>query len=210
MPLSTPISGNLIDFNVGLAAAVGFINPLSAQLDALLAGGLGPFQADIAANLNASLAAQATLTLQVSDPLASLKLAIAAVAQLQAALTAALAFPPVTLSVSAELVSSIALAGALSAKLGLIKALIQAALSVKLGAVKAAADLTAHLNAGPAFAFSFSGDTLGNTGTLIQGLFASGLSQGGNTILPSEVVTGVVLLTKVPSVSASLSAIITT
>lgn len=209
MPLGTPVGADLIDFNVGLAAAVGVINPLSAQVDALLSVGLGPFQAQLSASLNASLAASATFSLQIGDPLAALQLAISALAQIQAALQLALQFPPIQLSLSAELSASAALAASLSAQLGLLNLAIQAALQIKLGAVKLAAELTANLSAGPVFAFTFSGDTLSTTGTQIQGLFAAGLVDGPASIAPGEVVDGVVLLTKVPSVSAALSAIIT-
>lgn len=209
MSLGTPVGANLIDFNVGLAAAVGVINPLSAQLDALLSLGLGPFEAELAASFNASLAAQATLTLQIGDPFASLQLAIAALAQLQAALIAALTFPIPSLSISAELSASIALAGALSARLGLLKLLIEAALRIKFGAVQLAADLSAAINLGPAFAFTFAGDTLAVTGGQISALFAGGLSDPPASILPGEVVTGVIILTKVPAVGVALNAIIT-
>ena len=78
----------MVDFNVGAAAAVGFLNPMGAQLDALLALGLGPFQAALAAQFNASLALQAALSLTLAagdlDIVAQLKASIAALVQIQA------------------------------------------------------------------------------------------------------------------------------
>ena len=209
MPLSSPVGGNLIDFNVGLAAAVGFLAPLSIQIDALISVGLGPFMADLAASLNASLAAQATLTLQISDPFGNIKIFLAAIASLQAALQAALALTLPSISLGAELTAAAALAGTLSVQLGLINAAIKAALAIKIPALKALAQLAAALSAGPVYGFSFTGDTLATAGGQIQALFSAGLSDPpAGPIAPSDVVDGLVLLTKVPSVSASLFAII--
>lgn len=209
MPLGTPVSGTLGSFNVGLSAAAAFLAPLSVQIDALIAVGLGPFQADLAANLNAALAAQATLTLQISDPFANIKIFLAAIAQLQAALQAALAFELPSTSLGAELTAAAAIVGTVSVQLGLINAAISAALAIKIPALKALANLAASLNAGPAFAFTFSGDSLQVTGNQIQALFAAGLSDPPNAINPPDGVAGIVLLSSVPSVQAALFAIIT-
>ncbi len=209
MALSTPISATLGEVNVGLLAALGFLNPLAIQIDALLAIGLGPLQAELAARLNASLAAQATLSIQISDPFANIKIFLAAIAQLQAALQAALVLQLPSISIAAELSAAASIAGSLSVQLGGLRLALQAALAVKIPALRALAQLTAHANAGPAFAFSFTGDDLAPSGADIAALFAAGLVDGGNTIAPfGEPVDGVVLLTKVPSVSASLFAII--
>lgn len=204
--------GSLGSFNVGLAAAVGLINPLSAQIDALLSIGLGPFMAEISAQFNASLAAQATLTLQIGNPLAALQLAISAVAQLQAALQAALALPPISLSLSAELSASVALAAALSARIGLLKIAIQVALEIKLGAVKAAAGLAANLTLPGCAAIAFKGETLAANGaklaTILSGGSADGFSLSG--LAPGNIVGyGVLLVCTAPSVSAALEGIIT-
>ena len=209
MPLGTPISGTLGSFNVGLAAAAGFLAPLSVQIDALIAVGLGPYGTDLAASLNAALAAQATLSLQISDPFANIKLFLASIAQLQAALQAALQFSLPSVSLSAELSAAAALAGTLSVQLGLIDAAIKAALAIKIPALQALANLQAALNAGPAFAFTFDTDTLATTGGQISSLFSSGLIDGSNVIAPTDPVAGVVLLSSIPSVQASLFAIIT-
>ena len=209
MPLDPEHGGTLGQFNIGLAAAIPIINPLSAQLDALIGFGLGPLQADLAAQFNASVALQATLTLQVSDPTASLQLAIAALAQLQAALVAALTLPSINMSLSAELGASVALAAALAIKLGGIKVLIEAALSVKIAAIELAARMAAALGAGPVYIVTFHGDPLSVTGGSIAAKFSTGLSDGSVTpLLPGDVVDGVILVTKDPSASAALSAII--
>jgi len=213
MAIIDPVaSGTLGELNIGLAAAVGFINPLGAQLDALIGLGLSPLQVDLAAQFNAALAAQATLSLQVTDPLAAIRAALAAVIQLQAALTAALALPPLHLGLSAELSASAALAGALSAKIGGLRLLIAAALQVKIPAIRAAATLGAHLAAGPAIVLVFDGiadaTPLATIGSLIQAKFAGGVTHDGNTILPGDPVSGIMIITKGAAVFASLSAII--
>jgi hypothetical protein len=207
MPIdpNPPISQTLGDFNVGLSAALGLLNPLSAQLDLLLALGLGPFQADLALQLNASLALQATLTLQISDPTLSLQLAISALAQLQAALAAALTLPTISVSIGAELSATASIAAALSLKLGGLKLLIEAALALKIAAVKLAADLALSMSL-PGFAgFTFQGDPMAATGGQINTLFTGGFPG----FLPTDTVYGIVLMVKDFSLFASMSAIIT-
>lgn len=212
MALNPEKGKTLGEFNVGLAAAVGVLNPLSAQLDALIAVGLGPFQAELSAQLQASLAAQASISLTIGDPLAALRAAISAAAQLQASLQAALQFPTVNLSLSAELAASAALAASLSARLGLLTAALEVALRVKLAAVKLAADLAASLSAGPVFGFTFEpgplNDDLETIGQQIQTKFVGGLQDGSTVLAPSQPVYGVVLLTGSPTVFASIGAII--
>lgn len=165
---------SLIDFNVGAAAAVAFLNPLSAQLDALLALGLGPFQAALAAQFNAALSAQAQLSLSLSigdiGIIAALQASIAALAQLQAALAGALALglPPIQLSLGAELTATAALAATLQVQLGGLQLLIEAALAIKIPAVRAAAQLTAALSVGPFYCISFSDTTVGNVVTWLN------------------------------------------
>lgn len=207
-------SGTLGEINIGLAAAIGFINPLGAQIDALVGLGLSPLQVDLAAQFNAALAAQATLTLQVTDPLAAIKAALAAVIQLQAALTAALALPPLHLSLSAELSASAALSAALSAKIGGLRLLINAALNIKIPAIRAAAQIAADLSAGPAIVLVFDGISdatpLSVIGSLIQAKFAAGVTHGANTIFPTDPTSGILIITKGASVFASLQAIIQT
>jgi hypothetical protein len=203
-------TGTLGEFNVGLAAAVGLLVPLSAQIDALLTIGLGPFQADLMLQFNAALAAQATLTIQVGDPFAALQLAISALAQLQAALQLALQFPPINISISAELSASIALAGALSARLGLLSIAIELAIQIKLAALKLAAELQLSLSAGPVTAVAFGGESYTVEGSKLALLLNGGTVDGKSItgLNPADVAYGVLLVTSVPSVSAAISAII--
>ncbi len=212
MTITASKDGSLGTFNVGLAAAVGLINPLSAQLDALLAIGLGPFMAEISAQFNASIALQATLSLQIGNPLAALQAAIAALGQLQAALQLALALPPIQISLSAELSASVALAAALSARIGLLKIAIQVALEIKLGAVKAAAGFAAQLALPGIVAIAFSGEDFATNGTKIASILGGGAADGFSLsgVMPTDTVGyGVLLAASEPSASAALSAIIT-
>lgn len=207
MPLvpATPLSKSLGEFNVGLTAAIAFLNPLSAQLDLLLSLGLGPYQADLAVQFNVALSASATLSLQISNPLASLQLAISALAQLQAALTAALSLPTVSLSLSAELSASMALSAALALKLGGLQLLIAAAIEIKIAALKFSADLALSLSL-PGFAgFTFQGEAMNTTGGQINALFSAGFPD----FAPGTTVWGIVLMVKDESLFNAMSAIIT-
>lgn len=211
MTIDAVASATLGDFNIGLAVAVGLVVPLSAQIDVLLSVGLGPFKADLSLQFNASLAAQATLSLQVDNPLAALQLALNALGQLQAALQAALSLPAVTLSISAELSAQAALAGALSARLGVLSLAISAAIKLKLAALEAAADLQASLTAGPVVAVAFSGEDFGTNGAKIAALF-TGASVDGHTIpgitSSTPMAGGVVLATSSVSAAAAIGVII--
>ena len=212
MAVQLVTSATLGELNVGLAVAVGFLNPLGAQIDALLALGIGPFEFDLAAQFNAALAAQASISLQISDPLAALNAAIAALASLQASLSAALSLPPLQLGLSAELGASAALAATLSAKLGGLTIAVSAALAIKIPAVQAAAALAASLSAGPIFLHQFTGDTLSGTMTEIGG-FSSGMSDPGNpgnNILSADSVSGFLLTTKDPAAFAAMQAVFAT
>ena len=192
MPTQVVVAGTLGDINVAASIAGTLLFPLSAQLDGLLTFALGPLQADLMAQFNATLAAQATLTLQIGDPLAALKLALAAIAQLQAALQAAISLPPVNLSISAELTAAAALVASLKVKLGLIDLLIKAALKVKLEALKFAGDLQAKLGASAVLA-TFSGTTLSVAGDDIKTLFDGGVPTIGSGDGP---VSGIIIVAK--------------
>jgi hypothetical protein len=209
---------SLIEFNVGAAASVALLNPLSAQLDALLALGLGPFQASLAAQFNAAVAAQATLALTISvgdvGIIASLKGAIAALAQLQAALAGALALglPPIQLGLTAELSATAALAASLKVQLGGLQLLIRAALAIKIPAIQAAASLTAALGVGPFYVISFSGTTVGAVSSWLASQ-APQLQSPVDTGVPplpfsQPDVFGVLIFGPTPSAKASFDAII--
>lgn len=212
MAVDLVTSATLGELNVGLAAAVGFLNPLSAQIDALISLGIGPFEFGLAAQFNAAVAAQASISLQIGDPLAALQAAISALAALQAALSAALSLPPITIGLSAELGASAALATTLSAQLGELSIVVSAAIAIKIPAVKLAAELAASLSAGPVFLHQFTGDTLSGTMTEIGG-FSSGMSDPGNPgndILSGEQVSGFLFTTKNPTAFIALQAVFST
>jgi hypothetical protein len=208
-------TGPSADINVGAAAAVAFLNPLGAQLDAMIAFALGPLQLDISAQLDAAIALQVNLALQISGPSINLTAALEAIAQLQAALSLGLTLP--SISLSAELGASASLSAALTAKLGGLNLLIQAAINLKIPAIRAAAELQAALNAGPFVVLAFdgldvisppsAGMTLQQVGSKVDTLF-SGTIGTGDTIGPGEKVSGVIIVTKGASAFASLSAII--
>ena len=212
MAVNLVTSATLGELNVGLAAAVGFLNPLGAQIDALISLGIGPFEFGLAAQFNAAVAAQASISLQIGDPLASLQAAISALAALQAALSAALALPPITIGLSAELGASAALAATLSAQLGELSIVVSAAIAIKIPAVKLAAALLASLSAGPVFLHQFTSDTLSGSMTEIGG-FSSGMSDPGNPgndILSGDQVSGFLFTTKNPTAFIALQAIFST
>jgi hypothetical protein len=208
----TPVGAfTLGEVNVGLAAALGFLNPLALQIDLFLTGafGFGPFLADLQAQFSAAISAQVTLGLQVQNPFAAVQAAITAFAQLQAALQAALAFglPNVSLQLGAQVAAAAALAATLKLRIGGIKALIAGALGVKIPALEFMASATAALSAGPVHLVSFTGSTLGSAGGAISGLFSSGLGPDA-PILASDSVSGIVMVTKDPAVFAALGAIL--
>lgn len=197
-----PIGG----INVAASAAVGVVAPLLAQIDLALFGafGLGPLQADIALQFNAAIDLELTLGLTISDPFAG----IAALANLLASLQ--LVLP--TVSVSAAIGANIALAAALGIKLGGITLLIDLMLAVKLPAVSFFANLAAALSAGPVFLLNFESlildGGLAGAGAQIAAQFAAGLVSGASSISPFEPVYGVILLTKEPTVFASLGTVL--
>jgi len=126
---------NLIDVNPSAAMAIGFINPLGAQLDLALTGklGLGKLHADLTGQLNAAL--------NVGINFAGPTLALTGIAQLQAQL----ALPSVSVSVGANA----ALIADLELQIGGLEAMIAAALAVKLPAINFAGQLAAKLKLGP-------------------------------------------------------------
>jgi len=214
-------TGPSADINFGAAAAVAFLNPLSAQLDAMIGFALGPLQLDIAAQLDAAIALQANLALQLTGPSINLTAALEAIAQLQAALSAGVTLP--SLSIGAEIGASAALSAALTAKLGGLNLLIEAAIALKIPAVRAAADLAAALNVGPFVVLAFDGldavppgadgtnMTLQEVGNQLNTLFSGGLDAIGtppDTISSGDDVSGVLIVTKGASAFAGLSAII--
>lgn len=213
MALTSVGSYTLGEINVGLVAALGFLNPLCLQIDLFLSGsfGLGPFLADLQAQFSAAIAAQANLGLSISNPFLAIQMLIAAVAQLQAALQLALSFglPTVSLQLSAQLTATLALSATLQLKIGGIKALIAGALAVKLPALQFLAEIQAAASLGPVHLLSFTGSSLATTGGDVAGLLSVGLGPP-DTILPGDMVSGILLVTKDPAVFAAMGAILKT
>lgn len=201
--------GTLGSINIGAQSASIFLPSLSAQIDAAIALGLGPAKFDASLQLNAALAAQATLSISVVNPLDYLQQALAAVIQLQASISASLTLPSVSVSLSAELAATAALAGSLTAKLGILEGLIGGALAVKLPAIKFADGLGNALGVGPALLLGFNGiadaTTLATIGNTIKTKFASPISFGGNTINPGDFVSGIIIVTTAAPVFTQLS-----
>lgn len=204
-------SFTLGEINIGLMAALGFLNPLAFQLDLFISGqfGLGPFLADLQVQFQAAIAAQLNISLQISDPFVAVRALLTASAQLAAALQLALAFglPQVSLNLSARLTATLALTAALQLKIGGIKLLLQGALALKIPLLKFIADLEASLSAGPVHLLSFTGNTLAATGGQISGAFGSGLGPN-DPILPSDLASGVILVTKSPEAFAAIGLIL--
>jgi hypothetical protein len=201
--------GTLGSINVAAFNANIFLPALTAQIDAAISAGLGPAKFDLSAQLSGTLAAQATLVLQLGDPTAAIRTAIAAVAQLQAALTASLTLPAVNLSLSAEIGATAAIAATLTAKLGVIEGIISAALQVKLPALNFSNGLGNALGVGPALLLGFNGiadgTNLTQIGNLIQAKFTGPITFGLDTINPGDFVSGIILLTTAAPVFTQLS-----
>lgn len=199
--------------NIGMAVALGLINPLLLQLDLFLTGqfGLGPFLLDIQIQFNAAISAALQLGLNISDPLQAIRALIMVVAQLQASLAVALSFglPTVSLQIGAQIAAVLALTGTLALKLGGIQAMISAGLAVKIPMLKFVGEISAALNAGPMHLLSFTGTSLVTAGSLIASQFAAGLGPD-DPLLPSDPVMGLVLVTKDPVVFRALGLLLRT
>jgi hypothetical protein len=214
MALTHVGSFTLLEINIGLAAALGFLNPLALQLDLMVTGafGLGPFLADVQAQFNAAVAAIAGIQFNIAfNALGAIQALIAAFASLQASLQVALGLglPAVSLSLTAQLSATAALAARLQLQLGGIKALIAAAIALKIPAVKFIAELVATLNLGPVHLLSFTGSTLAQTGVDVAAEFATGLGPT-DPIASFENVEGLILVTKNPSAFVGIQAILLT
>jgi len=207
--MSTVLVGSytLGGVNVALNGAVVLVVPLLTQVDLMLTGpfGLGAVQADLAAQLNAALAAQAQVAISVSNPIAALKAQLQAMLSVQAGIAASLSLglPPVVVNVSA----SLAISAALALKLGGIRLLIQLVLQLKLPLVNLLAGL--NLSAGPFVLMSigFAGPSTLLSSTAEYTALAAG---GVGGILPTDQVYGVTILTKSPAASLALAGVIRT
>lgn len=201
--------GTLGELNIGLASVNIVLPALVAQLDIAIGSGLGPFKFDLSTQLSGALAAQVSITASLGDPLAAIRAALMAVAQLQAALSAALTLPPIQLSLGAELSATAALAGTLSARLGLIEGIISAALAVKLPAINLSESIGLALGVGPAILLTFDGISDGTNmaaiGNLIQAKLGAPVTFGGDTIETTDNVSGILILTTVSPVYTAMA-----
>lgn len=199
--------------NIGLAVGIGLINPLLLQFDLFLTGqfGLGPFLLDVQVAFNAAISAVLQLSIGISNPLAILQSLLMAMAQLQASLSVMLSFalPTVTAQIGAQIAAIAALTGALALKMGGIQALLSAGLSVKIPVVKFVGQIAGALSAGPAHLLSFTGSTLAVSGGQIAAAFTSGLGPD-DPLLPTDLVDGIIIVTKDPAVFQALGLLLKT
>lgn len=204
-----PSPMTLGEFSVGASVAVGFMIPLSAQLDLAIFGpfGVGSIQADLSAQFSTALALNASLSASLSNPIANFQQALAALAQLTVAISQALAagIPTMGVDIGIQISSTAALTGSLSGKLGGISALISAALAVKIGANQFVGELQASLAAPGLDVLTFGFDvpmTAAQVGAEAAAQFS--MLPG---ILPTDHVTGIMIVTKNPAASTALSAL---
>ncbi len=191
-----------------LPGIVLIIPPLLAQFDLTLTGqfGLGALLADISAQLNAAISVQVNI-LQISNPFAAIQAQLQALLMVQASLTAALALglPSVSASFTASLSANLAISTELGLQIGGIQLLIQAGLAIKIPII----DLLASLSVGPVdiLTIGFTGtDTLASSGAGYAALASTGIG----TLLPTDQVFGVIILTKVPAASVVMQAVFLT
>lgn len=195
-PYALQVSGTLAEINIGAAAAIAGLLPLIAQLEAILGAqfGLGALKLDLVAQLQASL--QVGLTVQ--DPTlrlqASLKAALRAVAEIQAALAAGITLPTINLS------AKLSLLAALQVRIGGINLLLQAALAIKLAALNLYGQAQAALTVGPVALYTATNQTLAD---LLNQVSSHDYTDSG--LLPGDVVTMVVLVSKAPGFHAGAS-----
>lgn len=213
MPVSDLGSYTLGGINKSLAASVLLMNPLLLQVDLFLTGqfGLGPYMLDIQVQFNAAIAAAVQLNLVNLDPLSALRQLLTAFASLQASLSVALSFglPTASLQISTQIAAVAALSASLGTKIAGIKALLAAGAAVKAPALKFVSQMNVALNAGPAHLVAFRGNTLGGSGAELAAAFAAGLGPA-DPIHPTDLVDGILIVTKDPVVFNALAAILKT
>ena len=221
MPLNDVGSYTLGEVNIALLAGVGLLNPLLLQLDLFITGqfGLGPFLADIQVQFNAAISLQLQLSFSISSPFRTLSAQPVWRIHRSCHSTCPFAHGYIgtnqrvldingnSLQISAQIAAMASLQATLAFKLGGIRALLAAGLAVKIPALRFVAQMNAALSAGPVHVLSFTGDMLAVTGADIAAAFASGLGPN-DPILPTEQVSGVIILTKDPAVFAALGGII--
>lgn len=202
----------LLELNPAMAASVSFMLPLSAQLDLAIFGqfGLGSLQADLSAQFNAALSLNASLSISISNPIAAYQSALAAIAQIVIEIEQALAagIPTIGVSISASISASAVLSASLSLKLGGISALISGALAVKLPALQFVGELSASLSAGPIDVLTFGFDTPMTAASV--GTQAGAQFSALPGILPTDNVSGIMIVTKDPAAALAIGALFKT
>lgn len=210
--------------NVGLDGAITAVVPLLAQFDLMLTGsfGLGVLGGNLALQLQASLSFQLNVGLSISNPIAALEAQLQAILQIQASISVVLALglPSVSVQLSASLSASLGLTAVLSLQVAGIQALISASLAIKLPLVDLIATISAAVSAGPvmllAFGFPAQGtENLQNVSTDLAGMLAAGGITGDGpfgptTLLPTDDVAGIMLITKDPTAATAMSVIFAT
>lgn len=213
MPVEDLGSYTLGEINVGLSAGLVLMNPLLLQVDLLVTGqfGLSAYMLDSQSQFNAAISAVLQLNIGISDPLSAIKDLLASFAMISASLAFALSFglPTVSLQISEQVSAMAALGAGLSLKLGGLKALLAASLSAKIPALSFVQQFTAALAAGPAHLVLFRGDTLAGSGAELAATFAGGLGPS-DPLYPTDLVDGILIVTKDPAVFSAIAAILKT
>lgn len=176
--------------NVGAAAAAGAIAPLLSGLNGALTNpfGIGAMKADFVGQFKA----QVNFSIKYGDPIAALKATIQASLSIVASLQASLVLGVPTANV--QISTALSLAAALQAKIAGVNSLMDSILGVRLGGVNFLSQLNAAIGAGPVVGYGWSSVTMAQLQSQISG--HSFVSEG---FLPTDVVSGVMLVTKDPS-----------
>lgn len=210
--------------NVALDGSLTAVVPLLGQVDLMLTGtfGLGSLAATLQLQLQASLSFQVNASLSLTNPIAALEAELQAIIQIQASISAviSLGLPSISVQLSVSLSASLGLTALLAVQVAGIQALISASLALKLPVIDLIATLSAALSAGPvmllAFGFPAQGtETLAGVSADLTGMVVSGGiigdgPFGSTTLLPTDDVAGIMLMTKDPTAAASLSVLFLT
>ena len=191
-------------------------SPLLSQMESLLHSpfGLVPLSLDLQAQFDAAVNVQASVGLQLANPMAGYQAALQGIAQVTAGIQAALSLglPTVSAQLSGSISASAAVSAAVGAKLAGINGLLLPALAL----MKLLQDFAHALDVGPAFVVTVgdgAGDTLQTAGQALSQRFSAGLTDPLDpsvTIAPTDAVHGVMILTKVPAVWNLIQLIIKT
>ena len=183
---------------IEISTVAGIINPFAAQVDAALWGslGLGNLQADLSARLDAAIQANADIALNM-NPFVGFQMALAALAQLQVQIEAALS-GGIVFGATAQIGANAALIADLELRLGGLNALLEAVLKVKIPAIQ----FVAGLDVGPVRLVAWedmpNSEMVGKISTVLDDV-----ASGSNTY-------GVLLVTKTPAAWVGISSMFNT